>query len=1138
MFEHRFRRFGRAFILAVCLLFVGGMQQSCRDWLDDYKYDDSEPEWLGASVYNFLQEGTPNHTYKNYVELIDSLGERETLERTGSKTLFIADDKAFERFYANNPWGVKSVKDMSVAQRRYILYNTMLDNATLLDMMPNSSENSEGDCVSRETAFESIDSIPFIDEDYYPLHKSWPTYNIYWDFYPGKKGNIRLALTTSERHNMVHFFKEYLEKNAVLDDDMKFVYSKSAGGKDYKTGDILLYDNKLVGSDLNAGSSSEDTLTITCKNGYLYRMDKVLLPPMDMASELRVREDTRIFSHLLDRFCVPVYNSDWTADYRERHGSKDEEVYTLRYLSDGYNGSALEELFERNGMSLPNKKELLRYDPGSNQGGSDLYSILVPKDEHLYEYFANPDSVGNFFVKNYAPDAEFEPVYSPKNVDKLLSVLDSIPQLTIATFLNNLMQSMFTSTVPSKFDRVTDDANDDMGLSKADVDECLIASNGVIYLLNKVFSPAQFLSVSGPVDIYENMRIMRQFIQDLGYNYYLLAMDAAYTLIVPDDNNFVYYDPVSYDHYGKVGYMKMYSFHYDANHEDNTDGLDELWHKVYEVGKENFESPKETGDDLGYNSSIARELLEYLIVVHDKAEPTVHKDRLYYRTKGKGTIKIDASGDTVKFYGGEQLEKGTEIVASMSINQKNGITYCTVPAEGGSENVMYSSIPTPPIKSVYQNMSEQAVNETDLYYEFYKLCSFNDELESTLKKIYPESYSDSLRQYSIFYTDNSLELKNSVPFFNTYHYTVYIPANESIKEQYELGLPTSELIKAEADKNPQKAMSMLRLLNNFLRYHFQDYSVYHDRSPFYVANVSGDVDYEVSFATSIMNPVTKRFYELTVKSDKTGKGVTPTTILVQDYWAKKKAEEAGDAEKAWDYAARVKNTNAEDENKTWNVMCRDRAGFDNIATSSFSVIQPIDRVLLNESLFGYDGRFARFATNGCRVDTMYVKGGAAGKAGFGNDCYLVADAGRVPRSTKARQQLKELENVELAYLMQPLAETDENYNSKISLETLVYDADKTPILITKDGYRVVRKEDAKKAVYYEYYTKKDDKGNEYIIKVDNAGDVIEEKLYKEKEVVTPDPEEGEEPEDGKDAEEKDENVEEEGSSNGETSEDE
>ena len=122
MFMHRLSKFGRASLFALCLLLVGGSLSSCKDWLDDYKYDDEEPDWLGASIYDFLKEGSAGHTYNNFVELIDSLGEKETLAHTGSNTLFVADDDAFARFYEDNPWGVKSVKEMTPAQRKVLLY--------------------------------------------------------------------------------------------------------------------------------------------------------------------------------------------------------------------------------------------------------------------------------------------------------------------------------------------------------------------------------------------------------------------------------------------------------------------------------------------------------------------------------------------------------------------------------------------------------------------------------------------------------------------------------------------------------------------------------------------------------------------------------------------------------------------------------------------------------------------------------------------------------------------------------------------------------------------------------------------------------------------------------------------------------
>ena len=75
MFKHRLTKFGISSFIAMFMLFVGGSLQSCQDWFDVYPYDDpGDPEWLGASVYDFLKNGTADHSYANYIAIIDSLG--------------------------------------------------------------------------------------------------------------------------------------------------------------------------------------------------------------------------------------------------------------------------------------------------------------------------------------------------------------------------------------------------------------------------------------------------------------------------------------------------------------------------------------------------------------------------------------------------------------------------------------------------------------------------------------------------------------------------------------------------------------------------------------------------------------------------------------------------------------------------------------------------------------------------------------------------------------------------------------------------------------------------------------------------------------------------------------------------------
>ena len=1126
MFKHRLSKFGKSSLFAMCMLLVGGSFLSCQDWLDDYKYDDEEPKWLGASIYDLLKDGTPGHTYNNFVELIDSLGEKETLAHTGSKTLFVADDSAFVRFYENNPWGVKSISEMTKAQMKIVLYNAMLDNALLLDMMASTGATSshDGQRLRRTTSISVIDSIPNVDANFMEHHPGWPSYNTYWDILRGKERteSMRLAMDGTDAM-MVHFLSDYLKTNSIKVSDIQFLFKTADGySKTYAEGDALVFANKIVPSGIEPTEFSDDTLTITCKNGYIYRLDNVLLPPSNMAEELRRRADTKVFSHLLDRFCVPVYDASLTAKYQAYYKTND-SIFRLRYFSKKYTENAL--LANTNSNPLPD--ELLNFDPGWNALTSndqttaeqDMAAMFVPRDEVMYEYFTNPEG-GRFMVDYFAPEVEI------KDIPSLLQALDKVPQVNIAAFLNNMLKSSFQATVASKFDKVTNDANDPIGLGEQHVDECVIANNGVIYILNNVFAPASFESVYSPTLVYENMRMMRAMIKQLRYDYYLLSMLAKYSFIIPDDNHFVYFDPVTVSKANMPASSEVadaYIFHYNDLRPQSDSTTMEFWfekykfdHKTYIVGGHVGDTTKFSGDqnkvgisgsefsgtnNASFMKNRMTDLLEYLIIVHDEDKQNPENERFnankkYYMTKGYGTIKVDATDfNNIKIYGGEQIENGTTILVKKVYDNNsgvtNGITYCTVPekteAEGDSTGMRYySGIPTPPTKSVYTNLTALASDSLSQFSEFYNLCSFTGaRVQGALKKAGATSkefvIGDSLKYYQIFYTSNDKSLLNSVPFFNTYHYTVYVPTSESVQELYAQGFPSWADVEAYSKTAQPKAASMLRMIHKLVRYHFQDNSVYHDAREFSVPSPDGTREYQASYATSLINAETGRFYETVVKS-----AVNNSTIIVKD-------GVSTDDENTW---ARVVNTPGE-ENVTWNVMCRDIVySGTNIGTSSYSVIQPINRPLLNDGFYGYDGRFSRFASNGGLVDTLLVKDGRDGFASeiAGDNCYLVSRNGKLSINVgkTADGKRDSLVTRETVYLMNPINEASEAWHQHFTREELVL-VDDAPVLTTADGLLLIEETemDGSTKIYkYKYATKENAEGVQCRILVNNAGEEI------------------------------------------------
>ena len=92
-------------------LVLTGLMASCVDKYEEVPADEL-PATLGGSIYEELQKGESGGkltgTFNTYLRLINDLGMDTTLMRTGSKTVFPANDEAFERFFKNNEWGVTS----------------------------------------------------------------------------------------------------------------------------------------------------------------------------------------------------------------------------------------------------------------------------------------------------------------------------------------------------------------------------------------------------------------------------------------------------------------------------------------------------------------------------------------------------------------------------------------------------------------------------------------------------------------------------------------------------------------------------------------------------------------------------------------------------------------------------------------------------------------------------------------------------------------------------------------------------------------------------------------------------------------------------------------------------------------------
>ena len=929
------------YIGMACLLFVCAMVQSCRD---EYFYDDKEPDFLGASIYDYLKE---QGNFTLFLRVIDDLGETEMLSKTGSKTLFVADDDAFKAAFPK--LGVEKYEDLSRAQKRMILYNAMLDNAYLLEMLskwPSTdgfAEPTSGRCLRLATSSNVTDTIGYFYD------KDLPQFNTAWDAF--REGGIRLALDATAT-TMVFFTGDYLYQSNISNSDLGFIVNNSVSSSD-----IYVFDKKVL----------LDKSNVTCKNGYVHQLDGLLVAPSNMAEEIRTNGSTNVFSHLLDRFAVPVpisANSTVAQTYnRIYHPNEEgEQLYEKRYYTEGSDrGTAKEDggfLSYENVDKVQQEAEeggSLYYDPGWNayQAGTsgtpkeqDMAAIFAPNDDAMLYYFT--EGQGKDFIKKYAK------IDDPKTITDfaaLTSAIDSIPVNTLADIVRLHMQISFKSSVPSKFGNLLNDARDSLGVTQNAVKKSLLANNGIVYVVDEVYSPARYNAVTGPIKLHDSLYITNWAVEEYDYDKYLLSMKNQFGVVAPFDTAMIFYDPKT-----AKGEESRYAYRF-VRQSDNTITI-EKWNAY--VPSTGLYGPLVTklGSVAAANKqTLFKEMLEYYIIPEDMRDVNDSiAGRKYYRTKGYGTIKVgrDENGEIAALAGGKECQEGTMIpLAEKPVKKDNGMVF-----------YLNSGMIHPATQSVYDVLSN-----TDEFEKFYDLCSpvamdaFFKFMQSYIKKT--ENREVKIEQFNIFNSENN----NVVRMFDTYHYTVYVPSNEAIDKAHQQGLPTWEELKTEygvvtaleSDSLPKLANDSVKaaalkeeiamrkkglktgtdLILSFVKYHFQDNSVFVDEVP-HVYKVQGaEPEYEVAYETSSLNAVTNKFSPVLVKTEE-NPGTAQKTISIRGEFSSQGAENKDFSNMDFNVCY-VKSDNETEEHRLYNVMTRDidyNKG-DFVYTSSYAVVHQI-----------------------------------------------------------------------------------------------------------------------------------------------------------------------------------------------------
>ena len=880
---------GRSVAFTACALLIGAsVMQSCKD--DDLILT-GQPSWLGNSIYERLQD---EGNYKYTLRLIDELGEKDVLSHTGSRTLFVAADSAYEAWFKDNKWGVSQYEDLTLPQKKLLLRNSMIDNAYLLELM--SNETAEGDAATpewgrtmrRTTSASAYDSVYVMQPDEMPD-------NAYW---ASKRGGhaIRILKDVTEAP-MIHFLPAYLQNHKITAEDLNLLTNHRATS----INEAWVNGVKVV----NSGDPEKKKIDydVTCKNGYIQKVERVIESSPNMAQLVYQDDDMSTWAHLLDRYAVPYFDKTLWQDYNRNYKNSD-SLFVLRYAAKSYYNGSRKTTIDRssydtssdNGKYVYNDErtnqktvipydELLRFDPGWNQYiddnqqntlHNDAGMMIVPTNQAVQEWWNGPG----------------------KSLQDEYVTLDNVPTPIMTELINVNMIPTFSTYVPSKFASVLNDAKEPLGITKNDIVQCYMGCNGVVYKVSKVFTPALFASVAYPALAHAStMNIIYSIIDGRTFKPYLLSMDSKYALILPSNNAMqLVLDPASFgrsattdDVKSETPYILEFTFNKEkqqvecVRYKSTVDENGEIvkGDKLGEVGN--------TGSLLTFRNRLYDSMMNYLIIVLPDKNMTVEKyvaqGYKYFKTKGGGLIKVTNVGGKLQFQGGWQVEHNRNIPAVDRYDMENGSSY-----------LVEDMVPTASQKSVYITLQEHP--------EFSKfLTMMENDYNNVLTNMLNNKY----------YAGQSWVNSKNLRLLDNYNYTVYVPTNEAIEKlQDEKILPTDEeLDRGDFDvktKNDPKVDSiciaegwypdgateakkadirakvvetLTTIMSDFIRYHVQDHSVAIGMVPEVEVDDNGNVTHyksHTSFESMKRDLETGRFIPLEVNYTNNSMTVKDNTV--------------------------------------------------------------------------------------------------------------------------------------------------------------------------------------------------------------------------------------------------------------------
>lgn len=831
------------------------------------------PDWLGSSIYEELEE---RGSFTQTLALINDPDLSETnypdlLRRTGSMTMFVADDAAWARFLQKR--GLSSVSQLSKAEKKNLLKASMINSAYLIDLLGNKAGDppTEGACMRHTTRVDATDSIPVLLAKDMP--EQAPTRDNYVDHWADVRSKSSIYLFQDlTAPPMMYLLPKYMTQNAFTEKDIQMLMGGTSTSSDlslrrsYVNGyPIARNEGKWGSRDTEStGVTKEFLQDITCQNGYIHIVEEVPEQLGNMAQVIASKPQFSTFHKLLERFSYP----DLYAEIEEN--GQTYSYYTKQYFNTSLN-SAFGSYTKKDG-TVVTVDDKLSIDPGWNR-----YIIYTANNQ----YGMDEDAAAMFVPNNDQMDAYLSPSGDGAAIGAKFGYnWDNVPDNLVAPFINNCIQKSFRATLPSKLEAMKNTAAEPMGMTADDIKNCYLACNGVVYEVGSVFPAPEHEAVLFPAllraDEEGDMKFSNKIItydptalntsnSDEAairnawklheFKAYLNSMSSTYSFLLPADAAYAYYvDPYSFTQNQKPA---AWVFNMNSKVKDPLQATSYLLDEEGNITSK--KAPTAAQPKIAQVANRLYDIIDNCIIVHgQKGAETFRPSQTIYQTKTGSPVQVTFEGSKVTGVAGSmQINNGetTTIAEAFDMTDKgNGVTY------------IMNKLPQPTIITP-------------------------DSLINDVKK-YPEytAFSRLLKSSSFYQRTNTLDghlaIGHPISLFGNYHYTVYVPESATIDKLINDGkLPSDELIEGWEsletklkDFDPadgqeaayEAAQEMVKehidqinaSIDNFVQMHVQDGSVF----------LGGEQISNVRFETASVDMEMSRFRTLTINN--TGDAIT------------------------------------------------------------------------------------------------------------------------------------------------------------------------------------------------------------------------------------------------------------------------